>query len=152
MILAIDPGEDTGWVLFHTELFGMLDYGVCKLWQDLNIRIGLCDLVVCEDYRLYAFKAEAQSWTRPASVEVIGVVRYLCEILEKPLVFQGASQRTFFGSDRKPKLHAAGNKRLKDMGFWLSSKHSRDAMRHCLTYLHSLKHPQLLARIDQITP
>lgn len=139
-------------MLFDAVNFKLLDSGVDLLWRCVPGLIENCDLVVCEDYRLYAFKAEAQSWSRPASVEVIGVVRYLCEKYEKPLVFQGASQRTFFGSDRHPKKHTEGNRRLRALGFWLESKHSRDAMRHCLTYLLSQQHPQMMRAIDAVTP
>jgi hypothetical protein len=47
--------------------------------------------VVIEEFRLYPDKAAVQGYSQLKTVEVIGVVRYLCAVSEIELIEQGAS-------------------------------------------------------------
>lgn len=51
------------------------------------------DLVVCEEFRLYAWKAREQGFSNFPTVELIGVIKYLCRLHGVPLVLQGASTK-----------------------------------------------------------
>lgn len=90
-ILAIDPGEvhcGTAWFQF----------GVCRETVEMPpddlyrlIRNADWNLIVIEEFRLYPDKAGVQGYSQLKTVEVIGVVRYLCAREGITLVEQGAS-------------------------------------------------------------
>lgn len=153
-ILWIDPGETSGFVVFDTDKFCVVEDGTLEAGSDFYVgvysRVRSVDLVGCEDYLIYAHKAQAQVWTRPVAIELIGVVKYICYDLNTPLHFHRAIERTFFGSERDPKKYAVGNSRLRLLGFWLANKHARDAMRHVLTYLFRQDNPILLGLLEGV--
>lgn len=157
MILAVDPGEDdtNGWCLFDPinmklEECGTFQFDELNKWAFGSGRFVTADLILCEEFVLYPFKAAEQSFSGFPAVEVVGVLRYLSQLHTKVFVTQRAIERVFWGSERQAKKYAAGNERLRKAGFWLENKHARDAVRHVLTYLGARNHPQTLALISRI--
>lgn len=154
-IIGLDPGEETGWVMFDAVNFQVDEFGTFRFeelheWAFASGRFHAARLIVCERYVLYPGKAAAQSFSDFPPVEVIGAVKYLCQLYNKPLVIQGAGERNFWGSERDAKKYAAGNGRLRKLGLWLRNKHSRDALRHVLTYLQRQASPILLGRLGEL--
>lgn len=97
-ILVFDPGESTGWVYLDT--LGKLQGGtipadhllVGRLIEEL-----LPDVVVIERFNLYPGKAKSMSWNSFYPVEVIGVIKYLCEKESIWLVEQAPSVKKYAG-------------------------------------------------------
>lgn len=89
--MAIDPGE------VHCGV-AIFEAGVCVETNEVRpsalygmIERMLLNAVVIEEFRLYPDKAKVQGYSQLKTVEVIGVVRYLCERERIPLIEQGAS-------------------------------------------------------------
>lgn len=119
-ILGIDPGETTGVAYWDGQLW------ICEEtpnWQDLEPWIEFTDVAVIERYSLYAGKANAKTHSTFPEVEVIGVIKYLCQRYGVNMVVQGADHKAFY-SDTK----------LTNLGLYHPSKHVRDALRHALWY------------------
>jgi len=118
-ILALDPGLTTGWCHLDTNRDAFC-YGQFENWQNLeDLMTPLqVDVVVAEEFRLYPHLGDRLKWqTFPAS-EVIGVIKYLAERYNIPLVVQNAAQA------KKLKLTEG-----------LGMKHAEDALRHALAFL-----------------
>lgn len=116
--LYCDPGEDFGWCMgLGTKL---LAAGTDKMWpmaddiwdalnnpqntanalnSDAYIRAGVdpedmtlpIGRVVCEDFRIYPWKAKELSWDPVRTARVIGAITFMCRTLTIPLIFQGAN-------------------------------------------------------------
>lgn len=75
-LLAVDPGETSGWAVFSPE--GQpLGFGQVRgreALYDLLQEIGPVKVVVCEDYRLFGHKAIQQSGSKMETVRVIGAI------------------------------------------------------------------------------
>lgn len=131
LIIGIDPGDTTGVCKFES---GALKYSsqlagehieVVRQIADL-ICEELVDLVICEDYRVYEWKAMQHSNSRVDTLRKIGMIEYLCDSIDIPLVLQSASEGKSFVSDY----------RLKQWGMFKSGKpHANDAIRHVAHYL-----------------
>lgn len=127
-VLAFDPGETTGWCVFEEgELkdFGQLtDTPVVEAL----IRLHKPDVIVCEDYRVYAWRTNDHSWADLKTPKLIGAIDYLASSLDIKIVYQMAGMAKGFCKDSK----------LKEWKFWEQTrqlKHSRDAIRHACYYL-----------------
>lgn len=150
-ILAIDPGDTTGFVLgkvLPDETIQLVQYGTWGFIDDfiptyLRLFQGppgpTVHNIVIEDYRVYAHKAQAHIGARPYAIEVIGHVRLLAYLapIEYPICFQSASQAKGQWPDRRLYKHYS-KAALKHLGV-----HPRDALRHLLTFIENqvLKHP-----------
>jgi len=126
-VLGIDPGNTTGWGLVevpHTVLFA----------GQINSRQALVDLinrylpttVVIEAFRLYPWKAQAQSFSSMIPAELIGVAKATCDALNISLIEQPASARNII---TKRVLVATGGWKVTT-----NLPHARDAVRHALYY------------------
>lgn len=136
-LLALDPGETTGWCLFKQgQLFhwGQQDCkkpgyktaipdgnAILKLFADTQPTV-----VVCEDYRIYAQKSETHIGKTLFTPKLIGMIDLHCEMQNLPVTYQMASAAKGFCKDDK----------LKRWGFYEEGlKHSRDAIRHACYFL-----------------
>jgi len=131
-ILALDPGETTGFCVFEGPNLVVADQLKTKsvpegAWE---IEKAVCKHnvaeVVMEMYRVYSWKAEDHSWQSLHTPRLIGAVEYVCFQLDVPLIQQTAQQAKGFCTDEK----------LKAWGVYQVGKpHSCDAIRHACYYL-----------------
>lgn len=145
-LLALDPGETTGYAIFYCVGWEvrLIKYGqlpctplekgieaireVIKETQQISSRdVPACDVrVVYEDYKVYAWKANAHSWESLHTPQLIGCIRMACKDNNIPVSTQMAQQPKGFVTDEK----------LHQWGFYQKGvKHARDAIRHGLYYL-----------------
>jgi RNase H-fold protein (predicted Holliday junction resolvase) len=99
-VLAIDPGEvHCGIAIFEPAKMVLTKSAyTCVRTLEVSpadlfrlVEFEPLDVVVIEEFRLYPDKAGVQGYSQLKTVEVIGVVRYLCEREKVELVQQGAS-------------------------------------------------------------
>ncbi len=143
-VLALDPGETTGWALFVNGRLSRCRQipplasrkpdlqRAASLLQKLNqLYTGKLPItVVMERFSLYGHKAKQQIGSTFPTVEVIGIIRFTCQQLGLRVVEQSASQAKSFVSDD----------RLRAMQLWqVNQRHSRDAIRHALYYILASK-------------
>lgn len=128
-LLAIDPGETTGWAFFvdgayeRTGEVGPEDtmLGLVEVIQDLNP-----DIVVVEDYRIYGWKARSHVGSDLFTPRLIGAIELACAWEDVPLYKQMAQTAKSFCT----------NKKLKEWGFYnAGSPHVRDSVRHACYWL-----------------
>lgn len=128
-VLALDPGERTGWARADVQPDGS--------WQDIRQGVHALkdmalaldrnfrdyDLVIYETWRLYPHKAKAMIGNDMQPSQMVGIIRFLgWQYPDVQLVSQGASTKTTAD---------------KTMPEWLaerfthsSEEHDRDALRH----------------------
>lgn len=127
-MVTFDPGETTGWACFKGE-----ELDACGQITDNqadNFRAILDGykphIVVCEDYRVYAHKINANINSQIIPARLIGQIELICLDRGIPVVLQMASQAKGFTTDTK----------LKEWGLWQRGlRHSRDAIRHGIYFL-----------------
>lgn len=121
-VLAFDPGETTGWAYTNTEAEPSMRTGTFPMWSAVVQLIERLspDAVIVEIFTLYAWAAQSQTWSTFPTVEVIGVIKFVCEQHHVPVRMQPAS-------DAK--------------ALWLrkalvrGSMHEMDAQKHVLAFL-----------------
>lgn len=99
MILAIDPGEiHCGVAEFRfkqctwaSEMTPDLLYASMRRRARERGYRRTYELVVIEEFRLYPWVMQQQGFSRIETVEVIGILKYLCGRWHVPVVMQGAS-------------------------------------------------------------
>jgi len=146
VILAIDPGETTGFVIARwTRLAGpypaMLYWGQWKGMDDLLANIHLfddADICVVEDYIVYPGKAQSHATSRLYTAREIGRIEWLCFMGEMPLTFQNASRAKQTWPNQR--LKRLLDSELLTWPVPLPSprkftKHTLDAIRHLMTYM-----------------
>lgn len=145
-ILAIDPGETTGYVLARWERPTgpypvMLQWGQWKGMDDLFGHINLfgeAETCVVEDYMVYPHRAMSHATSRLYTAREIGRIEWICHLNSIRLVYQTASKAK----------QTWPNQRLKrlldsDLLTWpvplpsprKFTKHTLDAIRHLMTYM-----------------
>lgn len=130
-ILALDPGETTGWATFEGQ--AMVNSGQIKgptlfdCYRQIRALIDLTDPhdLVMENYKIYAWKAKDHSWSELFTPKLIGAIECLMAERDCVVKMQMAQQAKGFCTDD----------RLKLFGFWPDGKHARDAVRHAVYYL-----------------
>lgn len=127
MILAIDPGVASGYALWQGKIdaveFGVLDQmSICRYAFDV---VEFCNQIVCESFRINA-QTHKKSF-QPASLEIIGMLRYLCCEEQIEFVLQSPVEAKGFMTDSK----------IKSLGWWHPEDggHATDAARHLGLYL-----------------
>lgn len=131
-VIGLDPGETTGvcWFVGPTlqaaqQIIGL---DVPSAFQRVKTYILAVkpDIVVMEDYKIYAWKTKDHTWASLFTPRLIGAIECLCNELRIPLVKQMAGLAKPFCTDE----------RLREWGFWQrGERHSRDAIRHTCYYL-----------------
>ncbi len=134
-LLALDPGETTGFAIFNK--LSLVREGQIRtiegdiiFWDEIerlivNSEFSI-DCIVCENYRIYQHKLARHSYSPVMTLRLIGGIDYLARKLHISIYYQMATQAKGFVTDEK----------LKQWGFWLPNKrHSRDAIRHACYFL-----------------
>ena len=126
ILLALDPGLTMGYSIFKDgELFrhGIINWEIPV--HSYNYLLAVItnyspNVVVCEDYRLYANRVNAQLGSQIPTIKIIGAIEMLCGQNKIPLFKMMASQAKGFCTDLK----------LKEWGYYKKvNRHSRDSIR-----------------------
>jgi len=133
LILAVDPGETTGWALFRpsapleTITVGQMPHFDFLDWMPILLGHGLT-AVVCEAFQVGERTARESSGQRIWSIEQQGVLRWLCRRagVEYVMPEQTASDAKNFVT----------NEKIRRLGLWAPGEdHARDAIRHAVLYM-----------------
>jgi hypothetical protein len=132
-VLAIDPGESTGWVFRNVD--GKLSGGVvgmshARVWE-LLVKYAP-DVIILERFNLFPGKAAAQSYSNFYTVEVIGVVKVFFQLQAShgsaiELYVQAPSDKKYAGS-------LDGRYELLRAYTGDHSEHMKDAYQHLQFY------------------
>jgi hypothetical protein len=152
-VLALDPGETTGWCYFlGASLMEKGEIGPCETVEGAALLIEeLFDrikphCVVGEGYRVYAWKARSHTHSDLFTPRLIGAISLLCAQKQIKRFEQTAHQAKSFVSDDK----------LKEWNFYRKGeskqKHARDAVRHAVYYLLFGKLPKVTRQLKLATP
>jgi hypothetical protein len=146
LTLYCDPGEDFGWCVgCGTKL---LAAGTTKMWtmaddvwealtgdpsvllNEETVRNGIkvddyIDLpiqrIVCEDFRIYPWKAKELAWDRVRTARVIGALTFMARVQDIPFILQPAAI--------KKAAQAAGAEELYYRPLH-ENRHQNDAIQH----------------------
>lgn len=110
--LAIDPGDTSGWAEFN-ELGDLAGYGQVREHEfndflNEHVHSGLTAIIV-EDYKLYAHKAKAQSWSRMSTSKKIGKIEILADLKGVKVILQPANNKSIgymWGGIEPPSNHS----------------------------------------------
>lgn len=133
-ILSVDPGPHVGLALWNDQmgLRPAAEFDTFTYWQEWESTpedflpvadkwIETVHAVVCEKFLIAGPRAKEANIT----IEMIGVLRYLCTLASVPFVEQAPSDRNF-----------ATPAKLKHLGWYVpGSDHARSATQHLVTYL-----------------
>lgn len=129
-ILALDPGNHTGWC-YREEPCGELLGGTLpeslERVADLIIELHP-DIVVYELFKLYPGKAQAMVWNSFYPCEVIGVIKYICDLHDIECVSQMPSIKKYAGAFQDDFQNLYWREKEKDK-HWLT-EHVKDAYQH----------------------
>lgn len=94
MILVVDPGDTTGYALFHED--GELDKKGQADFEGFMrfIASHSFDRIVVEDYRLRGGKQAQQTGSRFQAVQVIGMLKYVAHVEEIPFELATVQAKT----------------------------------------------------------
>ena len=130
-LLAVDPGETTGWAYFENGILrssGQIahrDLGIMSTKIQELIGDILPTHVVAEDYKVYRSKAKSHSWSGLYTPKLLGAIEFICGMSNIPLTLQMASSKQFC-TDAK----------LKIWGYYCKGNpHTNDAIRHGCYFL-----------------
>lgn len=129
-LLAIDPGQTIGWAIF--EEGKLVDSGQipCKDNPALGA-LQLLDMaqpteIICEDYKIYAHKADVHIGDGLFTPQLIGMIKLLCAQRGIPIKCQMAATAKAFCTPEK----------LKTWGLYRKgARHADDAIKHGCHYL-----------------
>ena len=154
LTLYCDPGEDFGWCLGNGttlvaagthKMWTMVDHvwdalssdggpSDTVLLTDAFIRDGVsADLyeglpigrIVCEDFRIYPWKAKALAWDQVRTARAIGALTFMARVKELPFILQPAAI--------KKAAQAAGAEELYYRPLH-ENRHQNDAIQHFVWY------------------
>lgn len=130
-VLALDPGETTGWALFSAleTKASLISCGQIKTWeigiavQNLSSLLDQTepDLVIRESYNIYQWKTDDHTWSSVPTLQIIGCLETLC--FQRSILVRGQTAQVAknFCSDQL----------LKAWGMYKEGqRHARDAIRH----------------------
>ena len=126
-ILAIDPGDTTGWALFVDGTLAEWGHvGGNFTTLETLIKTARPDVLVVEEYRIYGWRAKQHSWSDVPTLRLIGAIQMLAAQQRMPIVMQTAQQAKGFSEDEK----------LRAWNFYQTGmKHANDAIRHGCYYI-----------------
>ena len=130
--MGLDPGKTTGWSYFtYDEDNGLKLVDCGQITTNFSKFLGLLDrydpqAVIYENYRLYPWKLQEQTWSSLQTPRFIGAMEFIFWQRKIPVVHQSASQGKSFCTDAK----------LKSWGFFQKAKrHANDSIRHVCAYV-----------------
>lgn len=139
VVVGIDPGETNGYVVAklspHWEVLMVGQTDAQGLMWILRRRHP--EVVVIEDFRLYAWKARSVAFSKNTAAEVIGAVDAWCQVNGAKLVRQPASIRKTVVKEV-----------LVALNLWkgmVNLPHARDASRHLVAWVIRSQ-PKVVAR------
>lgn len=127
MIIAVDPGKNTGVAFYNhawDELTAVQDLDQIETVYAVysKLVVGTVEVIVCESYSVTGSRVVK---FQPYSLEIIGALRWLAELFGVEFVLQKPGDAKKIGSDD----------RIKKWGQWKSSTpHANDAQRHAFLY------------------
>lgn len=134
-VLSIDPGGTNGYCIASkvsdgdwtiNKVDGVEKHELYQILETFCINQQPKDiLVIYEAYRLYASKSKAMIGNEFETVQIIGVIKYICEKRGIKFIDSPTSNKTFWN-----------DKRLKELGLYVPIDHKRDAIRHFLYWLY----------------
>lgn len=136
-LLALDPGETTGWCIWTCipgEDDVMIACGQLPSWPLTTFVPGFQALldkykptrIVYEQYRVYDWKTESHAWSDVPTLRIIGSLETLLLLRSLPFSNQTAQVAKHFVTDEY----------LKSWGLYQrGQRHSRDSMRHATYFL-----------------
>lgn len=111
-LIAIDPGETTGWSVWDTDTATKIDGGQHDLWkfidalciallgtlpeeldEDLEAAMRGVERIVCEDWKIYPEKAHsgALDWDSCRTARGIGAIELIARMSRTPIKLYGAN-------------------------------------------------------------
>lgn len=126
LILALDPGESTGWVLGTEER--AIRGGTCKrnhLEVAQLIKDERPDIIVLERFNLYPGMAKSLAWNSFYPCEVIGVIKYLAMCMGITIVEQAPSVKKYAGNIQRYADWLFVKERCSGV-----TEHTKDAYQH----------------------
>jgi hypothetical protein len=145
LVLALDPGETTGYAVFKSRPSGVGEtasnavispriIGQVRTWPPEECVKSLTelfnthrpDIVVNESYHIYSWHAEDHKWSPVNTIQIIGCIWTLCHQRNIPRVQQSAQNAKSFWTDEKLKHYQV---------YEPGKPHGRDATRHALHFL-----------------
>lgn len=135
-VLALDPGETTGWSVFYSSQDDVVLHaqGQEKTYPMENCVNGLTNLIdiykptiiVHELYSVYEWKTDEHAWSTVPTLRVIGCLETLCIQRKLPYITQTAQIAKNFCTDEK----------LKTWNYYIKgARHARDSIRHGTYFL-----------------
>jgi hypothetical protein len=127
-ILAVDPGDKhvgTALWRFDRPAIRAKEYDATEWLPIFSCLIRRVDVVIIEEFRLYACKAAAQSGSPMATAEMIGAMKWIAWSAPVPVVMQPASIK-------KPTERQA---LARGLVCNVKSRHAADAWLHLVYYL-----------------
>lgn len=128
VLLSLDPGETLGWCEFRYGQLARTGQRRIKSFRDFEVLIQNVapDVIVCENYKVYAHKAAEHIGSEVVTVQYIGAIKLIAQQRGIPVVLQMASQAKGFATDQK----------LRGWSLYQTNKrHANDAIRHACYYL-----------------
>lgn len=128
-IIAFDPGVTTGYAIHTIRDNGQhhIAAGDFHMYKRVleYLNTAKPSLVIIESFRLYAWKSKHKQWSGFPEVEVIGAIKFACDLRSIPWIEQQPSTKQLFDDGK-----------LKKLGLWKNlSPHGRDAARHALFHI-----------------
>jgi hypothetical protein len=129
-ILAIDPGETTGYALFNDAQLvraGTIITPDDNTWQwtFYNLIVNIQpDIIVMEEYRIYEHKAMDHSYSTIPTLRYIGGIQMIARLRNIDVFMQSANRAKGFCTDVK----------LKEWEMLQKNNHANDAIRHVTSF------------------
>lgn len=148
-LVGLDPGETTGFAvwnpvdkeLYLTQLITKSpEEGFKAIKEAIRLTVpnieadsdtidaahAVRPIIVCEDYKVYGWKADSHKWAGLHTPQLIGAIRVLAMQEDYPIHFQMAQEAKSWATDSQ----------LTDWGAYEpGQRHARDASRHILRYM-----------------
>lgn len=118
-VLALDPGETTGWAVADFEESRIIAWGEMEMWYRIDelLKKYSPEFIIHETFALYPWMAKSMSWSTFPTVEVIGAVKY-CALRDGITVI----------------AQPAADKKQSHFYFNHQSRHVRDAVAHAVVF------------------
>lgn len=131
MIIGFDPGKLTGVAIYDEtkhDFVELKQIPIDKSYQVIDtITTVQPSIIIAEKFVLYPWRAKMQSWGDLPAVQIIGVIKTVCDHLGIPLKFQYANQRKYVPQT------IINNTSMRELG--KKKEHARDAALHVLYYV-----------------